>query len=117
MQKTEIRPTKADADDVDAPVLPQTDAIITYAADSVRTHRIGGLVWSYDGTPESSGTLSVEDGSGNIVLEFYVTAGGPGFIPLNPPMEGTVNTALIVTLSSGGAGVWGKITVLGHVAA
>ena len=114
MQKTAMRPVRASVDNLDAGVLPETDVVVTYAADLVRRHRIAGVAWSYDITPAITGTLSVEDGSGNVVFSVDVTAGGPGFIPFDPPIEGSVNTAMIVTLSSGGAATVGKINALGY---
>ena len=42
-----------------------------------------------------------------------ITNKGPGFIPFTPEMA-PVNTALYVTLAAGGAGISGKVNVMGH---
>jgi hypothetical protein len=90
-----------------------TAAVVTYSAGgSGVAHVISGVAWSYGGAP-TSGNLKIEDGSGTTVFSVDVTAAGPGFIPFNPPLKGTANTAMIVTLAAGGSGVSGKVSVLG----
>jgi hypothetical protein len=97
--------------DVHAPS-SNTAAVLNYAAVSDRRHVLDGLQWSYSGTP-TAGNLKVEDGAGTTVFSLDVTAAGPGFIPFEPALAGRTNTALIVTLAAGGAGVSGKVNA-GH---
>ena len=68
------------------------------------------VAWSYDNTP-TAGSLTIEDGSGTTVFKVDITAAGPGFIPFDPPLKGTANTALIATLAAGGAGVSGIVNL------
>ena len=98
--------------DVHAPA-SNTAAVVTYTANATKAHAIGGIAWSYSGTP-TSGNLKVENGSGTVVFTIDVTTAGPGFIPFVPTLEGSTNTALIITLAAGGSGVTGKVSVLGH---
>jgi hypothetical protein len=86
-------------------------AVVTLAAVSNYRHVLGGVAWSYDGAP-TGGNLTIEHGSGVVVLDLDITASGPGFLPLTPPLVGDNNTALIVTLAAGGTGVVGKLSIL-----
>lgn len=89
-------------------------AIVTYAAGTAGTnHVITGIAWSYTAAP-TGGNLKVEDGSGNTVFSVDITAAGPGFIPFDPAKRGTAGSAMIITLAAGGAGISGKVSVLGH---
>ncbi len=87
-------------------------ATITYAAAGAGvSHLIDGTIaFSYSGTPATTGTLSITD-NGVTVLSVDVVSGGAGFLPIK--LRGTTNTALVVSLSAGGAGIVGKVTVLG----
>ncbi len=111
-QTTSTTARTAAAANVNAPTA-NTAAVITYAAAGAGvSHVISGLAWSYNATP-TSGNLKVEDGSGTTVFSVDITSAGPGFIPFQAPLKGTANTAMIVTLTAGGSGVTGKISVLG----
>lgn len=91
-----------------------TAAIVTYTAASGTAHVIGGVAWSYNGIP-TAGNLKIEDVSGTIVFSIDITAAGPGFIPFaRPKKSAATNTAMIITLASGGAAVTGKVSVLSH---
>jgi hypothetical protein len=87
-------------------------AIVTYAAVAGQSNVISGIAFSYSGTPVG-GSLTIADGA-TTVFSIDVISGGAGFIPFNPPVRGTTNTALTITLSGGGAGVVGKVSVLGR---
>lgn len=87
-----------------------TAAVITYTART-SAHAISGIAWSYDAAP-TGGNLKIENGAGTTVFTIAITAAGPGFIPFPQPRFGSPNTALIVTLAAGGAGVTGKVNVL-----
>lgn len=87
-------------------------AVVTYAAVSGSKNSIEGVSWSYSGgTP--TGSLTIEDGSGNVIFSEDITVAGPGFFNFST-LTGTVNTAMIITLAAGGSGVVGKLNVLGH---
>lgn len=89
-----------------------TASIVTIsAAGSGVSNIIGGVAWSYS-SPPASGNLKIEDGVGTTVFSIDITSAGPGFIPFARPMKGASNTALVVTLAAGGAGVLGKVNIL-----
>ena len=68
---------------------------------------ISGVWWSYSGTP-TGGRLLVQAG-GQTFLDVDITAGGPGFLPIDPPVSLAAGTQLTVTLKAGGSGVTGKV--------
>lgn len=106
-------PIPASSADVQAPAA-NTAAVVTYAAAGSRMHHVlSGIAWSYSGTP-TGGNLKIEDGSGTTIFSMDITAAGAGYVPFTPPKRGSANTALIVTLAAGGAGITGKVSVLGH---
>ncbi len=107
------RPQSVAAGDAHAPSA-NTAAVVTYTAGGAGwSHVISGVAWSYSGTP-TGGNLKIEDGSGVTVFTMDITVAGAGFIPFNPPKKGTANTAMIITLAAGGAGVSGKVSITGH---
>jgi hypothetical protein len=88
-----------------------TAAVVTLAAAGLGVSNVLGLVaWSYDLLTEA-GTLIIEDGAGTTVFKVDIPESGPGFIPFNPALLGTANTAMIITLAAGGAGVSGIVNV------
>ena len=103
----------AAAADISAPAA-NTAAVVTYAAVPARSHAITGVGWSYSGAP-AGGNLKIEDGAGVTVFTLDVTSGGAGVVYFAPLKRGATNTACIVTLAAGGAGVSGKVSVLGHL--
>lgn len=70
----------------------------------------GSIVWSYSAAP-TNGRLTIT--GGGFGLDVDITAGGPGFIPFNYPQHGIDDTNVIITLYDGGAGITGKLNVLG----
>lgn len=103
----------ASSSDVHAPA-SNTAAVVTYSAGGTgHRHVITGVAWSYSADP-TAGNLKIEDGSGTTVFSIDITSGGAGFFPFPLPKRGTANTAMIITLSAGGPGVSGKISVLNH---
>lgn len=98
--------------DVHAPS-SNTAAVLTYAAVSDRRHVLSGVAFSYSAAP-TNGNLKIENGSGTTVFNLDISAAGPGFIPFDPPLEGSLNTALIITLAAGGSGISGKVNALSH---
>lgn len=86
-------------------------ATITYPAVVERAHAITeGIAWSYDTTPTGGG-LTVTAG-GVTVFSLDIATAGAGFIPLRKAAN--LNSALVVTLASGGGAVVGKVNVLGY---
>lgn len=102
----------AAATNVHAPAA-NTAAVLNYAAaGSGLSHAISGVAWSYNADP-TGGNLKIEDGSGTTVFSVDITSKGPGFFLFPEPLRGSANTALIVTLTAGGASVTGKVNALG----
>lgn len=88
-----------------------TDAVVTLAAAGADTKNVLGMVaWSYTDDP-TGGSLTIEDGSGTTVFKVEITTGGPGYIPFTPPLAGSDNTAMVVTLAAGGASIGGIVSV------
>jgi hypothetical protein len=106
-------PIAASTNDTNAPAA-NTNAVITYsAAGAGQVHVLSGVAWSYTGgTP--AGLLKVEDGAGNVVFQLDLAAAGTGQVNFLPPKKGSANTALVITLTAGGAGITGKVNALGH---
>lgn len=98
--------------DVHAPAANTAAVVNLAAAGAGKFNVIDGIAWSYSGDP-TGGNLKVEDGAGNVVFSVDITSAGPGFIPFMHPKRGSANTALVVTLAAGGAGVTGKVSLLG----
>lgn len=98
--------------DVHAPAA-NTAAQITYAAVTKRSHIVSGVAWSYSGAP-TGGNLKLENGAGSTIFSLDIGTAGAGLIVFPRPKRAAPNTALIVTLAAGGAGVSGKLSVLNH---
>lgn len=91
-----------------------TAAVVTYAIDATHRHQIGGVVWSYTGGIPVGGSLIVTD-AGATIFNIDIADEGVGFIPLaSPIIAAAVNTAMVITLAAGGAGITGKLNCLGH---
>lgn len=101
------------AADVNVPAAA-TNAVITLAAPgATKVNVISGVAWSYSAAP-TGGRLRIEDVSGTTIFDIDITAAGPGYIPFVPPKKNAaLNTAMIITLFSGGGAVQGKVNVLG----
>lgn len=98
--------------DVHAPT-SNTAAIVTYAAAGAGIcHVITGIAYSYLGIPV--GALTIEDGSGNVVLSLDTAIAGIGSITFPRGKKGSANTAMIITLAAGGVAITGKLSILGH---
>jgi len=87
-----------------------TQVDLAYAAVPGHNNCLGGVAWSYDGNP-TDGRLWITVGAAT-VFDLDVTQGGPGFIPFSPPLES--QGELVVHLAAAGAGVVGKLSVLGR---
>lgn len=109
-QQVQIPPLPVTTADVSYPAAA-TAASVVYAAAGNNIHALSGIIaWSYTGgTP--TGTLSIADGS-NTIFSIDITAAGPGFIPIG--LEGTPGNSMTITLSSGGGGITGKLSIDAH---
>jgi len=89
-----------------------TANVVTYAAVAAKKHYLHALYWAYDSDLTVVGTLKVEDVSGTVVFgPLPITASGPGFLSFDPPIvSSAVNTAMLITLSTGGATVQGVLS-------
>lgn len=96
--------------DVHAPT-SNTAAVVTYAAVTGKSHNLEGVAWSYSAAP-TGGNLKIEDSAGNTVFTIDITSAGAGFFPFRK--RGTEGRVMTITLAAGGAGVTGKVSVLGH---
>lgn len=69
---------------------------------------VRSFVWSYSGgTP--TGRLRLEAPTGNALIDFDITATGPGV--LVPELVCPINTTLTATLYDGGSGIVGKLSL------
>jgi hypothetical protein len=85
-----------------------TAAVLTFAAVAGKRYVLRSVEWSYSATP-TGGNLKVENGSGVTVFNADVPAAGANSIVFEPPIVGSPNTALVVTLASGAGAVVGKV--------
>ncbi len=89
-------------------------AVVRYeAAGRFKRHAWEEVSYGYSAAP-TSGRLTIEDGSGNFVFQQVVGTAGPHRAEFTPTTHGTANTALIFTLSAGGPGASGTLSVMGH---
>jgi len=79
---------------------------ITVGAVIDRRHILHKIVWSYDSTPTGGG-LTITGGENTISLD--ITNGGPGSLSINYICA--INTALVVTIKSGGGAIIGKLYI------
>ena len=89
-----------------------TAVVRTYAAVAGQRHRLVALSCSFSAAAATTGLLTVEDGAGTTVFSVDVPlAVNTPFVAQLPDggIQGSVNTALIITLAAGGAGAVGKV--------
>ena len=89
-----------------------TVATVLYAEEDSHQHCISGVAWSYDGQI-SGGQLRILDG-GNVIFEVDILNSGFNAVYFNYPKRGTMSQAMVIELAAAGAGVSGKLNVLGH---
>lgn len=88
-----------------------TAAVVTLTADADSRNILRQIFWSYSATP-TGGSIKVEDGAGTTVWgAFHILTGGIGSVTFDPPLCGTRNTALVVTLATGAGAVVGILCV------
>jgi len=92
-----------------------TAAVVTLTAPSNHPPGsawiMGGLAWSYDDNP-TGGNLSITNG-GTTAFSIDITRGGAGIIVYQQPQRADDGAEVVVTLAAGGAGITGKVNVLG----
>ncbi len=81
---------------------------ITLPAIGGMRHVLSWICWSYSADP-TGGRCYVQDGA-DTILDFDVTAGGPGALPV-PDIPGSIGSTMTITLTAGGAGVTGKLNI------
>lgn len=98
----------------DASHATAANAIVDYAAPGPnRYHTITGLYFGYSATP-TGGLISVQSPSGVVLFEEPITNAGAGFFPFTKHMVGGIDADMLVTLTNGGSGVTGYVSVEGH---
>ena len=87
-----------------------TAAVVTLSAPGAGVSNVlAGVYWSYDADPTGGGIVITDDGNNRFSVD--ITRGGPGFLPFDPPIKGTANKVVVVTLASGAGTVVGKVNV------
>jgi len=88
------------------------NAAVTITLPTARgRHEIAGCIyWSYSADP-TGGRLTIM--GGGFGFDVDITVGGPGFIPFSIPQHATDNVPIVITLHAGGAGIIGKLNLLG----
>jgi len=86
-------------------------AIVTKPAAGVGVANVIALVaWSLSAAPGAPVNLLIEDGAaGPVLFNLDVIAGGPDSIQWNPPLRGSPNTAMVISLSNPGGVIVGKV--------
>jgi hypothetical protein len=85
------------------------DAEILIPAESNKSFIIYYIAWSYDDDP-TGGRIVIREG-GTDQFDVDITVGGPGFFPTI--MRFAPNTEVQLVLYAGGAGISGKLNVMG----
>ena len=86
-----------------------TAAVVTIAAVANQRHYLGYVVYNYSAAP-SAGIILIEDGAGTTVYS-EPNATGPVRIFFPQPLRGSVNTAMVITVPAGGAGISGILNI------
>jgi len=94
--------------DVAAPAA-NSAATVTYTGTTGVHDVVGQITWSYSADP-TGGLLTIKEGS-TVVFSTQITKGGPGQLTFDPPVTVTDGQNLVVTLSAGGSGISGQVSV------
>ena len=79
-----------------------TPVVLTYDADPNSCNVVRQIFFSYTANPVG-GSLQIEDGPGNVVFgPLELANAGAGSITFDPPLCGSRNTQLRITLAGGG---------------
>lgn len=85
-----------------------TDSIVTLAGVTDWHWHIPGISWSYSDTP-TGGYITISDGT--TTIKWWITAGGPGFIPFALAKRFAKSATVTCTLNNGGGTVEGILNV------
>lgn len=86
-----------------------TAVTITYSAGgSGNYHVIDGILASLSNDPASAVSLTVTDG-GSTVMQVNLTRGGAA--PIDYPIKGSANSAMVITLAAAGSGIIGMLNI------
>lgn len=90
-------------------------AAVDYTMGAVvgKRHAIDGILWSMSADPAAPVTIQVKDGT-NVLREWEVSKGGPGFIPFPHGIRGSVNTGMVLHLSAPGGSISAHVEPLAH---
>ena len=88
---------------------------VTLAAASGTQHIIDSIQWSFDDDPATGSNIIITVNAVE-VFKIYIRTAGPGFIMFrsgdeSSSLHGGDNEAIVVTQSSGGAGIAGTLNV------
>lgn len=112
-KKKILKPQRVVVNPVTAAQSPavNTPAVATLASGAKLIWQVSYVRWSYDGAPTAGKlTIAWTDVDGTSRTEVYgITAGGPGFLPLDLTMPAVV--APTFTLAAAGAAVKGTVYV------
>jgi hypothetical protein len=85
----------------------------TMTGVSGKRHAIDGVLWSMGGDPAAPVVIQVKDGT-NILREWEVTKGGPGFIPFYHGIKGSPGADMTLALAAPGQTISAHIEPLSH---
>ena len=95
-------PAAASESNVPDPTMPATATLGPMAG---LLNVTGGISWSFAATPPYGTKLTLRD-NGIIKRTWFVSAGGPGQLRLEPPIcNADVNTSIVLTLDGLGSGI------------
>lgn len=100
---------RLNANDVSA-ANAEVSVSLTPASDEII--RGGVVIWSYSGTPTGGGLTIYSDITE--LVDIDITAGGPGFLPLDGLNGIEYGEELNISLNAGGGGIIGKLNVIGR---
>jgi len=104
-------PVKFTTDNRHAPAA-DTAAVVTVTGDANVPITLTQIWCSYSATP-TGGSVQVQDGT-DVVWSQHIAAAGPNQFTFYPPLMGTKNQNLVVTLAAGGGAVVGTLTINAH---
>lgn len=104
----------------DAVVVPKTHApvaatpaVITLAAAATDRHVVDCIFGSYSATPTGGSLTIASTVNGSAVSQaIAIPAAGHFILNFDPPLQGDKNTAITITLASGGGTVVGIINAM-----
>lgn len=83
---------------------------LTVAADTAQVHTLDWMIVSFDDPPSADSVVTVAIGGNNLVV--FDTRDQTAQFLFDPPVQRTVkNEALVITATSGGTGIKGRISI------